>query len=593
MQNNNKYEVLGEVGEGAYGIVLKVRNKENGEILAIKTFKDTDDEIVQKSMVRELKVLKNLKHDNIVQLKDCFKKKGKLYLVFEYVEKTLLEIIELKPNGLDSGMIKDYIYQLCKAVNYIHNLDLIHRDIKPENILIKNDGVVKLCDFGFCRSMPQKGGILTDYVATRWYRAPELLLGSTNYGKEVDLWAIGCLMGELIDGQPMFPGDNELNQLVLIQKLLGVLPQYQLDIFYSNPRFAGYKFENISKPESIERRYYGKMNKTGLNFLRQLLKIDPKERLTGQEVLLHPYFDENRQLDPDFASQRGEKEKTANNKVKKTNTNQQPKIENSQNMNNTRTNKFQTSKTNFYMNDTNYSKSPPKDTNLPPKGKSNPKKVISYEPQNMQHNNIKTFYNIKNKDDDIYNYDIGIDNMNVKANNNEVKKNNNNKINQGINNQNLNIIEEDTEDVEHAKEKGINQNSRNELLNSEFDKKLSVNNKDNNIRTFYNNKFKPDTGADYYEDEYPVNHHLKNHNSPPKNINNLVTVKKGENFNNMAKMTYHGKNFFSIKDESPDTRFEIRGNNQNFLPQISIRSNHDYQESYNYNKKPSKNVYQK
>ncbi len=613
--HNNKYEVLGEVGEGAYGIVLKCRNKENGEILAIKSFKDTEDENVQKSMIRELKVLKTLKHDNIVQLKECFKKKGKLYLVFEYVDKTLLEIIEQKSNGLDQGIIKEYIYQLCKAVNYVHNLDLIHRDIKPENILIKNDTNVKLCDFGFCRSMPQKGGLLTDYVATRWYRAPELLLGSTNYGKEVDYWAIGCLMGELTDGQPMFPGDNELNQLVLIQKLLGSLPQYQLDIFYSNPRFAGYKFENITKPESLERRYYGKLNKTALNFLKMLLKIDPKERLTGNEILMHPYFDELRQQDPEFQGGGGHtKDKLIKSKKSTSNTHQPKVTQNQDSMNITRTNKFQTSKQNFYVNGENYSKSPPKDhnnmnmsgmMNYPPKGKSNPKKIITLDPNQMQQNNIKTFYNIKNKDDNIYNYNIAV-NFENNAKNSEGKKiNNNTKINYQ-NNQNLDVIEEDRSERDDRGNNHINainhlniQNSQNVHLNmnNDFDKKINLKG-DNNLKTFYGNKFKqPDTGADYYEEEYAGNCNYKNHNSPPKNnINNIMVIKKGDNIsninnmnnlnnlnnisnnisnnmNNLSKMTYHGKNFYNIKEESPDSsRYDIRGNNPNFLPQIPFRN---------------------
>ena len=234
----NKYEIIGIVGEGAYGIVMKCRNKETNEILAIKKFKDPEDEVVQKSMVRELKVLKKLKHDNIVQLKECFKKKGKLYLVFEYVDRNLYELIEESPSGLDPLIVKKIIYQICKAVIYMHNNEIIHRDIKPENILITNDYGVKVCDFGFARAVP-KTGTLTDYVATRWYRAPELLLGYPTYGREVDFWAIGCIMGEITDGRAMFEGESELNQLQLIQRLLGTYSQSQIETFYSNPRYNG------------------------------------------------------------------------------------------------------------------------------------------------------------------------------------------------------------------------------------------------------------------------------------------------------------------------------------------------------------------
>ena len=124
-----------------------------------------------------------------------------------------------------------------------HEHDVIHRDIKPENLLINVEHVaLKLCDFGFARTIGGKSrGDLTDYVATRWYRAPELLLGDTGYGKAVDLWAIGCIMGELIDAQPLFPGESEIDQLYVIQKVMGPLTPEQMELFLRNPRFLGLK----------------------------------------------------------------------------------------------------------------------------------------------------------------------------------------------------------------------------------------------------------------------------------------------------------------------------------------------------------------
>jgi cyclin-dependent kinase-like len=143
----NKYEVIGVVGEGnlysgAYGVVLKCRNKESNEIVAIKKFKEAEeDEAVHKITIREVKILRLLKHENIVQLKEAFRRKGKLYLVFEYVEKNLLEVLEETPNGLDvfftqSLKVKALIFQLCSSIDYCHKQDVIHRDIKPENLLI-------------------------------------------------------------------------------------------------------------------------------------------------------------------------------------------------------------------------------------------------------------------------------------------------------------------------------------------------------------------------------------------------------------------------------------------------------------------------
>ena len=205
----NKYEVLGVVGEGAYGVVLKCRNKETSSFVAIKKFKESeDDEIVRKTTLREVKILRMLKQPNIVSLLEAFRRKGKLYLVFEYVEKNLLEVLEDNPKGLPPDLVRLYIFQLCNALDWCHGNDVIHRDIKPENLLINPaTATLKLCDFGFARVLNSRA-FLTGYVATRWYRAPELLLGSTSYTMTVDVWAIGCIMGEITDGNGDVAGDG-------------------------------------------------------------------------------------------------------------------------------------------------------------------------------------------------------------------------------------------------------------------------------------------------------------------------------------------------------------------------------------------------
>lgn len=146
-------------------------------------------------------------------------------MVFEYVEKNLLEILEENPNGLEPDLVKLFMYQIFKAIEFCHRNNVIHRDIKPENLLINpKKKELKICDFGFARVLNSKsmGLGLTDYVATRWYRAPELLL-SNHYGKEVDIWAAGCIMGEITDGDALFPGESEIDQLFCIQKILGKL----------------------------------------------------------------------------------------------------------------------------------------------------------------------------------------------------------------------------------------------------------------------------------------------------------------------------------------------------------------------------------
>ena len=185
--------------------------------MAIKKFKDTDDdEIIRKNTQREVKMLRILRHENIVELKEAFKRKNRVYLVFEFVDKTLLDVLEQSPNGLDQEYIRKIIYQLVKALEYMHSFDVVHRDVKPENLLITIQDKLKLCDFGFARVLPKQNENITDYVATRWYRSPELLLSDPSYGKGADIWSIACILGELIDGQPIFPGDNEIDQLFLI-----------------------------------------------------------------------------------------------------------------------------------------------------------------------------------------------------------------------------------------------------------------------------------------------------------------------------------------------------------------------------------------
>ena len=295
MKMHKKYEVLGVVGEGAYGIVYKCRNKETDKFVAIKKFKEIEDKLVQKTMKRELKMLQMLKHDNVVDFQEAFIYKENLFLVFEYVEKNLLEVLEKYPEGLNPKLIRSFVFQMCKAVHYLHTKNIIHRDVKPENLLVDENMQLKLCDFGFARkiSLNQENNnvdAMTDYVATRWYRSPELLLSNGIYGPEVDYWAIGCIMGELADGNPMFPGENEVDQLDCIIKILGNLPEDLVNMFYSNEIYNGKELLRVNRPESLERRYFGKLGPTAIDFMKGLLQLDPNKRLNDDNVFKHKYF---------------------------------------------------------------------------------------------------------------------------------------------------------------------------------------------------------------------------------------------------------------------------------------------------------------
>ena len=291
----NKYEVLGIVGEGAYGIVYKCLNKVTNKYVAVKKFKETQDKLVQKTMKRELAMLQMLRHENVVEFQESFVSKGNFFLVFEYVEKNLLEVLEESPHGLSPKLIRSLVYQMCKAVAYLHKNNMIHRDVKPENLLIDENLNLKLCDFGFARKVKLNKNnnnidTMTDYVATRWYRSPELLLSGGIYGPEVDYWAIGCIMGELADGNPMFPGEDEVDQLDCIIKILGNLPESLVNMYYENQIYNGKELLHVKKPETLEKRYLGILSPTAIDFMKGLLELDPNKRLSGENVFKHKYF---------------------------------------------------------------------------------------------------------------------------------------------------------------------------------------------------------------------------------------------------------------------------------------------------------------
>ncbi|XP_015201194.2 cyclin-dependent kinase-like 2 isoform X1 [Lepisosteus oculatus] len=286
----DKYESLGLVGEGSYGMVMKCRNRETGRIVAVKKFLESDDDkTVKKIAMREIKMLKQLRHENLVNLLEVCKKKRRWYLVFEFVDRTVLDDLEQHPNGLDHSRVRKYLFQILKAIAFCHHHNIIHRDIKPENILVSQYGVVKLCDFGFARTMAAPGEVYTDYVATRWYRAPELLVGDTKYGKAVDVWAIGCLFVEMLTGDPLFPGDSDIDQLYHIMRCFGNLTPRHQELFYKNPIFAGVRLPEIKEKEPVERRY-PKLSPTVLDLIKKCLQIDPDKRLPCSDLLQHEYF---------------------------------------------------------------------------------------------------------------------------------------------------------------------------------------------------------------------------------------------------------------------------------------------------------------
>ncbi|CAG9789497.1 unnamed protein product [Diatraea saccharalis] len=288
-----RYEKLAKLGEGSYGLVYKCRNRDTGEIVAVKKFvENEDDPLIRKIALREIRMLKNLKHPNLVNLIEVFRRKRKLHLVFEYCDHTVLHELEKYPSGCPELLSKQIIWQTLQGVAYCHRHNCIHRDVKPENILLTSEGVVKLCDFGFAR-MISPGESYTDYVATRWYRAPELLVGDTMYSTPVDVWAIGCVFAELLSSEALWPGKSDLDQLYLIRKTLGDLLPRHMTIFSQNTFFQGMALPEPTVIEPLEKKIPQRYanNELVIDFLQKCLDKDPMMRWTCEQLLRHPIFE--------------------------------------------------------------------------------------------------------------------------------------------------------------------------------------------------------------------------------------------------------------------------------------------------------------
>lgn len=218
-----KYETIKAVGDGSFGTVTKARNKLSNEIVAIKRMKAKFNSWDEAMKLREVKSLRKLNHHNIVKLKEVIRQKDSLFFVFEFMEKNLYEIISKGVAAPTEQEIRLMAYDSLQGIAFCHKNGYFHRDLKPENLLINNQQVVKLADFGLAREIRARPPF-TEYVSTRWYRAPELLLCSPNYNSPIDIFAMGCILAEMYLLRPLAPGNSEADQLMKLCLVLGTPP---------------------------------------------------------------------------------------------------------------------------------------------------------------------------------------------------------------------------------------------------------------------------------------------------------------------------------------------------------------------------------
>jgi len=288
----DKYELGGVVGEGSYGTVHKARNRENGRTVAIKKFIE-DDQTTLKVAQRELRALRRLRHENLVNMLEFTRKRRRLYIIFEFVDGNVLDYLESQPKRhIEPLIAKEIIWQLLRALEFMHQHRMIHRDVKPENVLYAREwGVAKLCDFGFARPCAViNGERFTDYVATRWYRAPELLVKELLYESSVDVWAVGCLLPEMLSGDALFPGESDLDQLHQVLSVRGYLPKHLAETFSKSPDFYGVLLPE-PKHVALERHcpMLAQLKDVKL-FVERALTLDPDYRPSCGELLQSDYF---------------------------------------------------------------------------------------------------------------------------------------------------------------------------------------------------------------------------------------------------------------------------------------------------------------
>lgn len=286
-----RYQTLNPVGTGAYGQVCSANDTLKGRMVAIKKLSRPFQSVIHaKRSYRELKLLQHMKHENIIGLLDVFTPHRTLdtfadvYMVTHLMEADLGNIIKVQK--LTDSHVQFLVYQILRGLKYIHSAGIIHRDLKPSNIAVNEDCELKILDFGLAR---QEDSEMTGYVATRWYRAPEVMFNWMHYTNGVDMWSVGCIMAELLTSKTLFPGNDHIDQLTRIMKVTGAPSDEVLDKIESDD--AKNYVRGLRLGEKVDyHEYFRGANPEAVDLLEKLLNLDCDKRITATAALKHPYF---------------------------------------------------------------------------------------------------------------------------------------------------------------------------------------------------------------------------------------------------------------------------------------------------------------
>ncbi|KAI8378004.1 kinase-like domain-containing protein [Radiomyces spectabilis] len=285
------FEKIGQVGQGTYGKVYKVKNCKTGQLMALKRIRmGSEKEGFPITAMREIKLLQKLKHERVVELQQIMVAKGSVYMVLEYMDHDLSGILGHPSFKFEPAHAKSLTKQMLEGLAYLHRMGILHRDIKGSNLLLNNQGELKIADFGLARVFQRhKTHDYTNRVITLWYRPPELLLGATAYGSAVDIWSVGCIMLEFFIGKPAFSGIDEISQLECIYKIMGTPSPATWPSVTELPWY-----ELVRPKEHWETKFkdsFGSLLSPGaLELSQALLSLDPDKRPTAAEALDFAYF---------------------------------------------------------------------------------------------------------------------------------------------------------------------------------------------------------------------------------------------------------------------------------------------------------------